>query len=114
MLVQVQSVAQLIADEGISTGGIIALALTMGVVILVLIDRIFFMLKSWGVIPGRKKTGNPDGIAKIKELHEWYTPKNVGEKPPCISWLPIEEFMEQQEKSIEILEKILAKVSDED
>ena len=108
----VQELAQVIADEGVSTGGVVTIAIVIGTMLLVLIDRIVFMLQSWGVIP--KKAGNPNGMGKIKELHDWYTPKNVGEKPPCMSWLPIEEFMEHQEKSIELLEKILAKVSNED
>ena len=102
----VQDLAQVIADEGMSTGGVVTIALVMLTVSLVLIDRIVFMLKSWGFIPS-KKNGNPNGSTKVRELHEWYTPKNVGEKPPCMNWLPIEEFMEQQKKSIELLEKIL-------
>ena len=115
----VQELAQVIADEGVSTGGIVTIALTMGMVILILIDRIFFMLKSWGVIPGKKagnpgNPGNPGSSVKLKELHDWYTPKNVGEKPPCMNWLPIDEFMEHQEKTVVLLEKILAKVSNED
>jgi len=113
MLAQsLQGMVQTVAEDGLGVGGMVGLFGTMAVVIVLILDRLVFMLQARGIIP--KKTGNPDGTAKIKELHEWYTPKNVGEKPPCISWLPIEEFMEQQEKSIEILEKILAKVSDED
>ena len=113
MLIQViQDVAQGIANDGLPTGGVVGLFIALAVGIIFVLDRFFFMLKGWGLI--KVKTGNPNGVEKLAELHDWYTPKNVGEKPPCMSWLPIEEFMAQQEKSIEILEKILAKVSDED
>ena len=105
LLQSVQDLAQVIADEGVSTSGVVTIALIMTTFILILIDRIVFMLKAWGVIPSKKS--NPNGAEKIKEIHEWYVPKNVGEKPPCMNWLPIEEFMEHQKESTELLKKIL-------
>ena len=113
MLLQVvQGIAQDIATDGLSTGGMVGLFTALGVGLILVLDRFYFMLKGWGLI--KTKPGNPNGAAKIAELHDWYTPKNVGEKPPCMSWLPIDEFMEQQEKTVDLLEKILAKVSHEE
>jgi len=65
MLLQgVQELAQVIADEGVSTGGIVTIALFMGIMILVLIDRIVYMLQSRGIIP--KKAGNPNGWKSLR------------------------------------------------
>ena len=80
-MLQIQEVAQLVADNGLSTGGMIALILSMGVVILILFDRMFYMLKSWGIIRGKKN--NPNSIdVKLADLHEWYVPGKIGEAPP--------------------------------
>lgn len=112
MLLQViQEVAQSIVDEGLGLGGMIWLFGSMSMVVVLILDRLISMLQSRGIIP--KKPGNPNGVEKLKELHEWYTPKNVGEKPPCMSWLPMDEFIEQQEKQTKLLEQILSKVSNE-
>ena len=106
MLIQVvQTVAQSIANDGLPTGGVVGLFIALAVGIIFVLDRFYFMLKGWGLI--KVKPGNPNGVAKIAELHDWYTPKNVGEKPPCMSWLPIDEFLEQQKESTELLKKIL-------
>ncbi len=106
MLAQsLQGVVQTVATDGLGVGGMVGLFGTMAVVVVLILDRLVFMLQARGIIP--KKAGNPNGLEKIKELHEWYTPKNVGEKPPCMSWLPVDEFMSQQKESIELLKKIL-------
>ena len=113
MLIQViQDVAQGIANDGLPTGGVVGLFIALAVGIIFVLDRFFFMLKGWGLI--KVKSGNPNGAVKIAELHDWYTPKNVGEKPPCMTWLPIDEVIAQQEKTVDLLEKILAKVSYEE
>ena len=112
LLQMVQDIAQDIATDGLSTGGVVGLFIALAVGIIFVLDRFFFMLKGWGLI--KTKPGNPNGAAKIAELHDWYAPKNVGEKPPCMNWLPIEEFLEQQKQTVDLLEKILAKVSSEE
>ena len=115
-MLQVQEIAQVIAEEGLGVGAMVGIFAAMGAVVVLLLDRLIYMLQQRGIIP--KKAGNPNGqvkldalTEKVDVLYDLFVPEKVGEKPQFLNWLPVEEFMEQQEENHKILSDILTKVS---